>query len=178
MPRTAGLHLHHDVDLVDGQPRVGAQVVHLEHIAVGGTDLAEQPRECTRSILDPPGPITRETVIAGTVPPNYPGSEEAHEFLHRILVVSAEKPNLRARVGEIINDWLDATEEIVTAIVARMDPEEQFDPRIYTIFLVQHGWLANDLRGDRRITNDEFYDFVRHLITNVPPARPVGLDGT
>ena len=84
-------------------------------------------------------------------------------------MVASENEGLRVKVTAALHRWQDEMEVIVEEIFGRMPPEERFDVRIFTIFVAHHGWLSNDLLGERRLTNDEYYDFLRHLLAHTPP---------
>jgi len=123
----------------------------------------------TGSLLDRPAPIHLDDVLAVVPPPNFPGAEEQHRFVHRILVVASENEGLRRRVVAILHRWQEEMDVLVEEIIGRMPPEERFDGRIFTVFVAHHGWLTNDLLGERGLTNDEYYDFLRNLLTHTPP---------
>lgn len=127
----------------------------------------------TRSILERPGVIHLDDILAVAPPPDFPGAEEQHRFVHRILVVASENEGLRRRVVAILHRWQEEMDVLVEEIIGRMPPEERFDGRIFTVFVAHHGWLTNDLLGDRKLTNEQYFDFLRNLLTHTPPpARP------
>jgi len=123
----------------------------------------------TRSLLDRPGSIGLDDVLAVAPPPNFPGAEEQHRLAHRIMVLASENERARTRVTAILNHWQEEMDVLVARVLERMAPEERFDGRIFTVFVAHHGWLSNDMLGDRRLTNEEYHDFLRHLLTHTPP---------
>ncbi len=123
----------------------------------------------TRSLLDRPGPIRLDDVLAIAPPPNFPGAEEQHRLVHCILILASENERARTRVTAILNRWQDEMDVLVAQVLERMPPEERFDGRIFTVFVAHHGWLSNDMLGDRRLTNEEYSEFLRHLLTHTPP---------
>lgn len=132
-------------------------------------DHVDRVLGAARALLERPGPITLDDVLAATPLPNYETAEARHRFVNRILVVASENTSLRVRVGRLVTDGLEEFAVLMERIVERMEPGERFDPRIYTHYVVQHSWLVNDLRDRGRIDNDEYLAFLRHLCTHVPP---------
>ncbi len=114
--------------------------------------------------LDEPGEITIDDVLDLTPDPHYPGAVELHRNLPRIMVTAAENLALRRLVEQIIREGTRRFEDAIERLLDRMAPEQQFDPRIYTYFVINHTWMYNDLRGDEAITNEQFKDFLRKML--------------
>jgi len=114
--------------------------------------------------LDEPGIITIDDVMELIPVPHHRGSEELHRNLPRITVIAAENFALRVIVEQVMREGMRQLEDAMNRLVDRMPEDQQFDPRIFTYFMVNLTWMYNDLRGDEAISNDEFKDFVRKLI--------------
>ena len=114
--------------------------------------------------LAEPGPITIDDVMELTPLPQHPGAEKLHRNLPRITVTAAENFALRVIVEQVVREGMRLFEDAISRLVDRMPPDQQFDPRIYTYFMVNLTWMYNDLRGDEAITNEQFKDFVRKLL--------------
>lgn len=123
----------------------------------------------TASLLDRPAPIHLDDVLAVIPPPNHPDAEEQHRFVHRVLVLASEHHRLRGQITALLQRWQDELDDLVARIIERMPPEERFDGRIFSVFVAHHGWLSNDMLEERRLTNDEFYAFLRNLCAHTPP---------
>ncbi len=114
--------------------------------------------------LEQPGPVTIDDVLSITPDPHHPGSVELHRNLPRITVTAAENFALRVIVEQVVREGMRRFEDAMEKLIDRMPPEQQFDPRIYTYFMVNLTWMYNDLRGDEAITNEQFKDFMRKLL--------------
>lgn len=115
-------------------------------------------------------PITRDDVIAMTPPPVYDEAETVHRNVARIAVLASESTSLRIKIQWILDEYWPQYEEGVREVVRRMAPEDQFDPRIYTVFVIHQSWLLNDLRTQAKLTNEEYYSFIRDLMAATTPA--------
>lgn len=110
------------------------------------------------------GSITIDDVMELTPVPHHRGSEELHRNLPRITVIAAENFALRVIVEQVMREGMRQLEDAMNRLVDRMPEDQQFDPRIFTYFMVNLTWMYNDLRGDEAISNEEFKDFVRGLL--------------
>lgn len=115
-------------------------------------------------------PITRDDVLAMTPPPVYEEAETVHRNVARIAVLASESTSLRIKIQWILDEYWPKYEEGVREIVRRMPPDQQFDPRIYTIFVIHQSWLLNDLRTQAKLSNEEYFSFLRDLMAATTPA--------
>lgn len=124
------------------------------------------------ALLDRPGPITIDDVLTVTPLPRYTDSETTHLRNQRTFVAAAENTALRMGVREALNDGAKQLAEMMETVVDRMPVDEQFDPRIYTQLIARRNGLIDDLLEDNAISNDEYLDFLRRLLTDStrPPA--------
>jgi len=114
--------------------------------------------------LEEPGDVTIDDVLALTPDPHFPGAIDLHRNLPRIIVTAAENLALRVLVEQIIREGMHRFEEAIEKLLDRMPVDQQFDPRIYTYFVINHTWMYNDLRGNEAITNKQFKDFLRKML--------------
>ena len=114
--------------------------------------------------LEQPGEITIDDVLAMTPDPHYPGAVELHRNLPRIMVTAAENLALRRLVEPIIREGTRRFDAAIEQLLDRMPIDQQFDPRIYTYFVINQTWMYNDLRGDEAITNEQFKAFLRKML--------------
>lgn len=125
-----------------------------------------------RMLLDRPGPISIDDVLSVTPLPRFAESELVHLRNQRTFVAAAENTALRMGVREALHDGAKQLAEMMEAVVDRMPIDEQFDPRIYTQLIARRNGLIDDLLDDNAISNDEYTDFLRRLLTDStrPPA--------
>ena len=122
--------------------------------------------EIINGLIEQPGPVAIDDVVAATPPPHHPGSEEIHRNLPRIVVAASENLALRLVVQEVIREGMRQFDEAIERLLDRMPADQQFDPRIYTYFVLNLTWIYNDLRGDEAITNEQYGQFLRKLLSD------------
>lgn len=124
------------------------------------------------ALLDRPGPITIDDVLTVTPLPRYADSETTHLRNQRTFVAAAENIALRIGVREVLHEGARELAAMMELVVDRMPMEEQFDPRIYTQLIARRNGLIDDLLEDGAISNEEYLDFLRRLLTDStrPPA--------
>ena len=109
-------------------------------------------------------PITVDDILAAIPTPEYDGSEEIHQLLSRVPALALENRTFEIRIRELLAETIPVLESLMTQVVERLPEDQQFDPRIVTVFVMSQDWIINDLRGDRKVGNGEYREFVKNLM--------------
>lgn len=117
-------------------------------------------------LLERPAGIHLIDVVDALPLPDYQGSEKIQELMSRVPGLAVENSTFAIRIRRFLNDVTPTFEELIDRVVQRLPPEERFDPRIITVYIMNQMWIFNDLRGPYRISNAEYREFVLQLMTD------------
>jgi AcrR family transcriptional regulator len=116
-------------------------------------------------LADREGAITIQDFVDVLPMPEYPGSYEIHTAMSRVPALASESDAFRTRIQRFIERRLPDFRSAVERAVARLPEHDQFDSRVITVLLLNQSWMFNDLRGDQRISNDEYREFLLDLLS-------------
>lgn len=118
-----------------------------------------------QALAQKPDPITVDDLIDALPMPDRPGSRELTSLMARVPALASENEIFRQRIQKIVEEQFPQLEQEIFTIIARLPKEHQFDPRLLTILILNQSWVFNDLRGSRRVGNEEYRDFLYGLFT-------------
>lgn len=143
---------------VDRDGLIDAAVAHFYEVRL------RTAIERAEKLLYSKRPITVEDVLAAIPTPHYDGSEEIHKLLSRVPALAVENPTFAIRIRELLDETTPLLESLMEQVVARLPEDQRFDPRIVTVFIMSQDWTINDLRGQHKLDNEEYLEFVRNLM--------------
>jgi AcrR family transcriptional regulator len=123
--------------------------------------LVEQAQELAHREV----PATVDDIIDALPMPDNPGSRELTSLMARVPALAMENEIFRQRIKSIVEEQLPLFEQAIRTMVSRLPSEHQFDPRLITILLLNQSWVYNELRGSRRVRNEEYQEFLRGIFT-------------
>jgi AcrR family transcriptional regulator len=145
---------------VDRDGLIDATVAHFYEIRIE-TGIAR-----AKELLERPDGLRLVDIVDALPLPNYEGSQQIHELMSRVPGLAVENSTFAIRVRRFLNEVTPTFEKLIAQVVERLPRDEQFDPRIITVFVMNQIWIFNDLRGAHRISNDEYREFVLQLMTD------------
>lgn len=120
--------------------------------------------DLARSVLERPGELTIDDIVDATPLMRYEGSDVIRHRMQRIYVAAVENLALRLAVREVASQLIPEFESIITAISERFPEGHRFDPRIFTIYVLRHNAIIDDILGDDGLSNDDYREFLRDLL--------------
>lgn len=116
-------------------------------------------------LLSSDGPITIEDILDVTTMPSTTDQLVHREWRVQILAASTTNPALRKRIEESTRDGRKRLDEAIANVKARLPVGTKFDDRVYTILLFNTFFFFNDLLGEDGVTDEDYRNLLRDLLT-------------
>lgn len=117
-----------------------------------------------QAVADRPDPLTVDDLVDAVPPMRYEGSEVLRHRMQRIYIASSENLALMLAVNSVAAELLPEFEALIEGISRRFPEGQRFDPRIFTIYVLRHNAIIDDILGDDGLSNDDYRDFLRSLL--------------
>jgi AcrR family transcriptional regulator len=116
-------------------------------------------------ILNGDGPISVEDILNATTMPTTPDQLAFRAWRVQILAASTTNPALRARIEESTRNGRKVLEESIAHVKSRLPADTKFDDRVYTILLFNTFFIFNDLLGEDGVSDADYRNLLRDLLT-------------
>ena len=116
-------------------------------------------------ILYREAPITIDDILDVTNMPSSPDQAAFRSWRIQILAASTTNPALRTRIEESTRNARKSLQEAIEIVKTRLPVGTKFDERIYTVLLFNAFYFYNDLLGEDGVTDEDYRDLLRDLLT-------------
>lgn len=120
--------------------------------------------------------VDYDDLIANVPMPDDEVSRNRRNIRLQILAAAINNPRLMKRISAATQRFHAAVQRGVELVREQTGEDNPLDPRVYALMLLMFNnmFVSNDMLGERRITDAEYREFLRHFFSrwnDLPPER-------